>query len=56
MDIDEAHTWAMLMLDEYGLTKRGWKVAWDEARRPGRRLPLRPTDHRLQSPHHPARR
>lgn len=33
MDIDEAHMWAMLMLDEYGLTRRGWKVTWDEARR-----------------------
>ncbi len=33
MDIDEAHTWAVLMLDEYGLTQRGWRVTWDEARR-----------------------
>lgn len=32
MDIEEAHMWALLMLDEHGLTQRGWKVTWDEAR------------------------
>ena len=33
MDLDEAHTWAMMMLDEHGLLQRGWKVTWDDARR-----------------------
>lgn len=33
MDLDEARTWAMLMLDEHGLLDRGWTVTWDNARR-----------------------
>lgn len=33
MDLDEAHTWAMLMLDEHDLLDRGWTVTWDNARR-----------------------
>lgn len=26
MNLDEARTWAMLMLDEHGLIERGWTV------------------------------
>jgi hypothetical protein len=33
MDIDEAHTWAVLMLDEHGLLHLGWTITWDNARR-----------------------
>lgn len=33
MNLDEARTWAMLMLDEHGLIERGWTVTWDNARR-----------------------
>lgn len=33
MDLDEAHTWAMLMLEEHGLLDSGWTVTWDNARR-----------------------
>lgn len=33
VDLDEAHTWALMMLDEHGLAQRGWTIAWDSARR-----------------------
>lgn len=32
MDLNEAHTWAAMMLEEHGLTQRGWKITWNNAR------------------------
>lgn len=32
VDIDEAQTWALLMMEEHGLLERGWQMQWDRAR------------------------
>lgn len=32
MDLDDAQTWAQMMMDEHGLLDSGWTLAWDNAR------------------------